>query len=97
MRRLLLALAAASALGSSSCRTLEADVDLSDQATRTRIEALLRGRRDLDLKYVTMDVNAGVATLSGIVPNVEQLREIRRLAAGVRGVEQVLNNLIIQE
>jgi osmotically-inducible protein OsmY len=84
-------------VGSSACRTVSQDEDLSDQATKARVEALLRGRRDLDLKYVTVDVNAGAATLSGIVPNGEQLRIIRRLAAGVRGVDQVLNNLIIQE
>ncbi len=97
MRRLLLVLVAALAFGSSACRSLGNTDDLSDQATKARIEALLRGRRDLDLKYVTVDVNAGAATLSGIVPNVDQLRIIRRLAAGVRGVDQVLNNLIIQE
>ncbi len=47
---------------------------------------------------VTNDnVNTGVATISGIVPNGEQVRVIRRIAAGVHGVEQVLNNLVIQE
>lgn len=97
MRPLLLALVAALTLGSSACRTVAQEEDLSDQATKARLEGLLRGRRDLDLKYVTVDVNAGAATLSGLVPNGEQVRIIRRLAAGVRGVDQVLNNLIIQE
>ncbi len=97
MRPLLLALAAALTLGSSACRTLAQDEDLSDHATKARLEAVLRGRRDLDLKYVTVDVNAGAATISGLVPNGDQLRIIRRLAANVRGVDQVLNNLIIQE
>ena len=85
------------ALGSSSCRTAQVEDDLSDQATKVRLEALLRGRRDLDLKYVTVDVNAGAATISGIVPTGEQVRIIRRIAAGTRGVDQVLNNLLIQE
>ena len=97
MKRLLFALLASLILGSSACRSFTQTEDLSDQATKARIEALLRGRRDLDLKYVTGDGNAGAATLSGLVPNGEQLRIIRRLAAGVRGVDQVLNNLIIQE
>ena len=97
MRPLLLALAAALTLGSIACRSLAQEDDLSDQATKARLEAVLRGRRDLDLKYVTVDVNAGAATISGLVPNGEQLRTIRRLAANVRGVDQVLNNLIIQE
>ncbi len=90
-------LVAALIVGSSACRSLKPDDDLSDQATKARIEGLLRGRKDLDMKYVTVDVNGGEATLSGIVPNGEQLRSIRRLTAGVRGVEHVMNNLIIQE
>ena len=97
MRRLLLALVTALTVGTTACRSLTQEVDLSDQATKVRIEALLRGRKDLDLKYVTVDVNAGAATISGLVPNIDQLRIIRRLTAGVRGVDQVLNNLIIQE
>jgi len=97
VRPLLFALAAALLVGSSACRTTGAEEDLSDQATKARIETLLRGRKDLDLKYVTVDVNGGEATLSGIVPNGDQLRSIRRLTANVRGVEHVMNNLIIQE
>jgi osmotically-inducible protein OsmY len=97
MRRLLLALLAVMTVGSFACRHVVADEDLSDPAVKVRIEALLRGRQDLDLKYVTVDVNSGTATISGIVPNGEQLRIIRRIAANVHGVDQVLNNLVIQE
>jgi osmotically-inducible protein OsmY len=96
VRRLLLTLLAATAL-TASCRSFKQEVDLSDQAVNARIESVLRGRRDLDLKYVTVDVNTGVATISGIVPSGDQARIIRRLAAGVQGVDQVLNNLVIQE
>ncbi|MEK7233161.1 MAG: BON domain-containing protein [Elusimicrobiota bacterium] len=98
MRLLLLALVvAALTVGSSGCRTLAQEEDLSDQATKARLEAVLRGRLDLDLKYVSVDVNSGTATISGLVPNGDQFQIIRRLAAGVKGVDQVLNNLIIQE
>lgn len=97
VRPLLLAVVAALAVSSSACRGTMQEEDLSDHATKARIETLLRGRRDLDLKYVTVDVNAGAATISGIVPNGDQLRIIRRLVARVRGVDHVLNNLIIQE
>ncbi|MBI5246051.1 MAG: BON domain-containing protein [Elusimicrobia bacterium] len=97
MRRLLLTFLAAALLSSSACRSFKQEDDLSDQAVKVRLESLLRGRRDLDLKYVTVDVNAGVATISGIVPAADQARVIRRLAAGVKGVDQVLNNLVIQE
>lgn len=97
VRPLLLAVLAALAVGTSACRGTMQEEDLSDHATKARIETLLRGRRDLDLKYVTVDVNAGAATISGIVSNGDQQRIIRRLVARVRGVEHVLNNLIIQE
>lgn len=97
VRPLLPALLAALLLGSSACRGTTQEEDLSDHATKARLEAVLRGRRDLDLRYVTVDVNSGAATISGLVPNGDQLRIIRRLAANVRGVDQVLNNLIIQE
>lgn len=97
VRPLLLAVAAVLALGASACRGNVQETDLSDPATKARLESRLRGRRDLDLKYVTVDVNNGTATLSGIVPNGEQMRIIRRLAARVQGVEHVLNNLVIQE
>ncbi|MCR4295878.1 MAG: BON domain-containing protein [Elusimicrobia bacterium] len=97
MRPLLLAVAAALAVGASACRGTMQEEDLSDPATKARIESVLRGRRDLDLKYITVDVNAGAATISGIVPNGDQMRTVRRLVARVRGVDHVLNNLIIQE
>ncbi|UPT75184.1 MAG: BON domain-containing protein [Elusimicrobiota bacterium] len=97
MRRLLSAILLLSLLAPAACRHRVEDDDLSDQAIKVRIESLLRGRRDLDIQYVTIDVNSGVATLSGIVPNIDQQRIIRRLAAGVRGVDQVLNNLLVQE
>lgn len=98
VRRLLLAIVAALTVGSSACRTAAVEEeDLSDQAIKVRIESLLRGRQDLDLKYVTVDVNVGVVTISGLVPTGEQIRVIRRIAMGVRGVDQVLNNLLIQE
>lgn len=71
--------------------------DMSDPAIKARIEAVLHGRKDLDLRYVTIDVNTRVATLSGIVPSGEQLLIIRRLASKIRGVNQILNNLVIQE
>jgi len=97
VRPLLPALVAALILGSFACRGTVQEEDLSDHATKARLETVLRGRRDLDLKYVTVDVNAGAATISGLVPSGEQVRIIRRLAANVRGVDQVLNNLIVQE
>jgi osmotically-inducible protein OsmY len=97
LRTLLPTFLAAALLSTAACRSFVQEEDLSDQAVKARIESILRGRRDLDLKYVTVDVNTAVATISGIVPSRDQARMIRRLAAAVKGVEQVLNNLVIQE
>ena len=87
---LLLALAAAGCAGGQ----VEED---SDQVVKARLESLLRGRTDLDMRYVTVDVHGRVATLSGLVPNREQQRLIDRLVKRSRGVDQVLNNLVIQD
>ena len=98
VRRILLTFLAAATLLSTACRTVSStEDDVSDPAVKARIEAVLRGRKDIDLKYVSVDVIAGVATLSGLVPTSQQVRLIRNLTANVHGVDQVLNNLLVQE
>ncbi|MEQ1920215.1 MAG: hypothetical protein ABL955_13555, partial [Elusimicrobiota bacterium] len=85
MRPLLLALIAALTLGSFACRSLEQEDDLSDQATKVRLEAVLRGRRDLDLKYVTVDVNAGAAYL--ILGPITADRDLSNRDAKILGLD----------
>ena len=98
MRRILQALLVASlALTAAACTRTVQDEDLSDPAVKAHIEAQLRGLPDLDIRYVTIDVNSGVATISGIVPTREQQRTIDRIVRRTRGVDQTLNNLLIQE
>lgn len=77
-------------------RTIQEE-DLSDPAVKASIESQLRGLPGLDMRYVTIDVNAGVATVSGLVPSREQQRTIDRIVRRTRGVDQILNNLVIQE
>ena len=89
-------LLSALALTAACSHTLQQE-DLSDPVIKARIEQLINGRADLDLRYVSVDVNSGVVTVSGIVPSHEQRRAIERLAKSARGVDQVLNNLVIQE
>lgn len=95
MRRLLAALLAAATF--AACVRPLSDEELSDPALKARISAALSGRSDLDLRYVSFDVDAGVVTLSGIVADHAQRRDIQHIAARVRGVEHVLNNLVVQE
>ncbi|MEK7382882.1 MAG: BON domain-containing protein [Elusimicrobiota bacterium] len=98
MRRILQALLALSlALTSAACARNVQDEDLADPAVKAHIESQLRGLADLDLRYVSIDVNSGVATVSGLVSTREQQRTIDRIVRRTRGVEQLLNNLVIQE
>jgi osmotically-inducible protein OsmY len=85
------------ALTTAACaRNIQAE-DLSDPAVKASIELQLRGLPDLDIRYVSIDVNSGVATASGIVPTREQRRTIDRIMRNTRGVEQLFNNLVVQE
>jgi osmotically-inducible protein OsmY len=72
-------------------------VNDSDPAIRARIEAQLRGRSDLDVRYVSIDVEHGVVTISGIVSSSEDIRTIDKLIKRTHGVDQLLNNLVVQE
>jgi osmotically-inducible protein OsmY len=62
-----------------------------------RIEAELRGRKDLDIRYVTVDVVDGAVTVSGMVPTRSQIREIDHLVKRTKGVEAALINLVLNE
>lgn len=93
-RALLLAsLAAAGA----ACASTEQAVDNSDAGIKARIEVAIRGRKDLDASHVSVDVEGGVVTLSGIVPSPEQRIVIDRLVKRMSGVDTLLDNLLVQE
>ena len=72
-------------------------MDTSDPGIKARVEAAMRGRKDLDLRYVTVDVVDGAVTVSGMVPTMTQIREIDRLVKRTKGVEAALINLVINE
>lgn len=92
-RLLLLVLAAAAA----ACRGTEQAIDLSDPAVKARVESAIRGRKDIDVRYVTVDVSAGVVTISGLVPSTEQRDALDRIVKRLAGVETLLDNLAIQD
>ena len=92
-----LVLLALIALGGAACtRSIQAEDD-SDPAVKARIENALQGRKDLDIRYVSIDVNGGVVTISGVVPEITQIRAIEKLVKGTPGVDQLMDNLIVQE
>lgn len=81
----------------AACSGAAVDRDDSDPAIQARVEGVLRGRTDLELRYVTLDVDQGVVVLSGMVPTQTQRRLAGSLTHRVPGVQQVLNNLVVGE
>lgn len=81
----------------AACRGEVQPVDTSDAGIKARIETQLRGRKDLDTRYVTVDVVDGAVTVSGMVPTRTQMREIDHLVKRTKGVEAALINLVLNE
>ncbi len=71
--------------------------DDSDPAIKARVEIALHGRKDIDSRYISLDVASGVVTISGVVPAPEQIRLIERVVKRTPGVDQVMNNVVVQE
>jgi osmotically-inducible protein OsmY len=82
--------------GAACTRVVQAEDD-SDPAIKARVEMVLHGRKDIDVRYVSIDVNSGVVTISGIVPGPEQIHAIEKLVRGVPGVDQLMDNVVVQE
>lgn len=93
--RLLTAAVLAAAL--SGCMRNVEPVDLSDAAIKARIETALRSQPNLDLRYLTIDVDTGVVTLSGVLKDRREQDLVTRLARRTKGVDQVLVNVFIPE
>jgi len=91
------ALIALLALAGAACSHQVQEIDDSDPAIKARVESALRGGKDLDVRYVAIDVESGVVTISGLVSAPDQVRKIGRVIARIHGVDQVVNNLAVQE
>lgn len=85
------------ALAGAACAHVDQEIDDSDPAIKARVESALRGRKDLDARYVAIDVENGVVTISGLVPTQDQVRAAGKAIARVHGVDTVINNLAVQE
>lgn len=95
LARGLAALLLAAALG--GCTAAMDPADLSDAAIKARIETSLRGQVNLDLRFVTVDVDNRVVTLSGMVGSFRDRDTIHNVARRTRGVDTVIVNLIVPE
>ena len=69
----------------------------SDSDIKARIESQLRGRRDLNAKFISVDVSRRLVTITGIVNSAAQSRAIERIARRTSGADEVMNNLLVQE
>lgn len=85
------------ALAGAACSHQVQEVDDSDPAIKARVESALRGRKDLDARYVAIDVESGVVTISGLVSSPDQVRTAGKIIARIHGVDTVINNLAVQE
>jgi osmotically-inducible protein OsmY len=84
-------------LASAACTRSVQPEDDSDPAVKARVELALRGRKDVDIRYISLDVVNGLVTISGVVPAPEQIRLIQRIVQRTPGVDQVMNNVVVQE
>jgi osmotically-inducible protein OsmY len=89
--------AAVLAAGLCGCMRNVQPVDLSDAAIKARIVTALRSQPGLDLRYLSIDVDTGVVTLSGTLKNRREEDLVTRIARRTKGVDQVLVNILLPE
>ena len=90
-------LAAALAAGLTACMGNVQPLDMTDAGIKARVETALRGQPNLELRYVTVDVNSRIATISGMVTSYQDKETITRIARRTKGVDQAIINLLVPE
>lgn len=86
MTKTLMALAIALTLGFVSCKPKDADV-------KTNVETALKA--NTDASAVTVGVDKGVATLTGVVKDEATKTAIETATKAAKGVSSVVNNLTV--
>lgn len=84
-------------LGLCACMSNVQPLDFTDAGIKARVETALRGQPDLELRYVTIDVHSGIATISGMVNSYQDKDTITRIARRTKGVDQAIVNLLVPE
>lgn len=82
---------------SIACTAGVKDMDLSDPAIRARVHSQLKSNPEINPRYLNVDCHMGIVTLSGMVESIDQKWAMDRVARRVPGVQQVINNLLVQE
>jgi len=60
-------------------------------------ETILRSQPNLDLRSLSIDVDSGVVTLSGVLSSRQEQDLVTRIARRTKGVDQVLVNILVPE
>jgi opacity protein-like surface antigen len=72
-------------------------INTTDAGIKARLESELRSQPNLDISHVTIDVDVGVVTLSGMVNSSREKDVITRVARRIPGADQVIVNLVVSE
>ena len=89
---------AASSISASTNATAEKAGDIiSDGAINGSINADLLKDTELSVFKIDVDVKLGVVTLNGLAPNEAARLRGGRIAASVKGVTEVKNNIVVKK
>ena len=80
-----------------ACASNLPEFERSDAGLKAKIEAALRGHKDLDTHSVTIDVDNGTVTLSGLISTDEQRAKVNRIVRRLSGVDTLFDNLLVPE
>jgi hyperosmotically inducible protein len=76
---------------------LAADKPVTDDALYDQVRIKLAGDAEVKGGALKVDVKQGVVTLGGTVETQRQKDKATRLAKKVRGVKQVVNNIVLKD
>ena len=71
--------------------------NIDDSVITTSVKTKLTGDKAANLTRVSVETTNGVVHLSGVVESAEQKARVESLAAQVKGVKRVINNLQVQK
>jgi osmotically-inducible protein OsmY len=79
------------------CATPRSDAQKqADEAIAARVDSALQADKLLYAKHISVHADNGVVRLTGFVWESPDLEEAQRIAAGIEGVQGVVNDLELQ-
>jgi osmotically-inducible protein OsmY len=90
-------LAAALVVTLSGCFSSAQKGNVSDSALLADIQRKLKAEKNLDLRYVDVDVQSRTIVVSGLVGSWDERRLIEKIVRATPGVEKSLINVSVQK